>query len=78
MAVWRAAWYCDLCDGVFFQPGTLRQEPVARVVEGSVNDGDVISPPPSAASSGRPGRTAGRPGAWPGSARPLLPAAISR
>ncbi|HEX3961912.1 MAG TPA: hypothetical protein VHZ03_35675 [Trebonia sp.] len=44
LAVWRAAWYCDLCDGVFFQPGALRQEPVARVVEGSVNDGDVISP----------------------------------
>lgn len=44
MAVWRAALYCDLCDGVFFQPGTLCQEPVARVVEGSVNDGDVISP----------------------------------
>jgi hypothetical protein len=44
MAVWHAAWYCDLCDGVFFQPGALRQEPVARVVEGVVDDGDVISP----------------------------------
>jgi hypothetical protein len=44
MAVWRAAWYCELCDGVFIQPGALRQEPVARVVEGIVDDGDVISP----------------------------------
>jgi hypothetical protein len=44
MAVWRAAWYCDVCDGVFFQPGTLRQEQVARMVEGSVTEGDVISP----------------------------------
>jgi hypothetical protein len=44
MAVWRAAWYCDLCDGVFFQPGALCQAPFARVVEGSVIDGDVMSP----------------------------------
>ena len=24
MAVWQAAWYCDVCDGVFFAPGTFR------------------------------------------------------
>jgi len=43
LAVWRAAWYCDVCDGVFFQPGTLRYGPVAQAVAGSVKDGDVIS-----------------------------------
>jgi hypothetical protein len=66
MAVWRAAWYCDLCDGVFFQPGTLCQAPVARVVEGSVNDGDVISPAAfhrlvwkAGGYGGPPGRLAG-------------------
>ena len=66
MAVWRAAWYCDLCDGVFFQRGTLRQESVARVVEGSVDDGDVLSPAAfhnlvwkAGGYGGPPGRLAG-------------------
>jgi hypothetical protein len=62
MAVWRAAWYCDLCDGVFFQPGTLRQEPVAQVVEGSVNDGDVISPAAFHRLVWKAGRYGGPPG----------------
>jgi hypothetical protein len=44
MAVWRAAWYCDLCDGVFFQPGTLRQGPAASVVAGAVTEGEVLTP----------------------------------
>ncbi len=56
----------DLCDGVFFQPGTLCQAPVARVVEGIVNDGDVISPAAfhrlvwkAGGYGGPPGRLAG-------------------
>ena len=36
MAVWRAAWYCDECDGVFFEPGALRQGPAVEVIEGRV------------------------------------------
>jgi len=44
MAVWRAAWYCDLCDGVFFQPGMLRQEPAASVVAGAVTEDEVLTP----------------------------------
>ncbi|MCW2935619.1 MAG: hypothetical protein JWM19_6581 [Actinomycetia bacterium] len=62
MAVWRAAWYCDLCDGVFFPPGTLCQEQVARVVEGSVNDGDVISPAAFHRLVWKAGRYTGPPG----------------
>ena len=44
MAIWHAAWYCNLCDGVFFQPGALRHEPAARAIKGRIGDGDVISP----------------------------------
>ena len=36
MAVWRAAWYCDECDGVFFEPGALRQAADAGVCPGTV------------------------------------------
>lgn len=66
LAVWRAAWYCHLCDGVFFQLGTLCQESVARVVEGSLDDGDVLSPAAfhslvwkAGGYGGPPGRLAG-------------------
>jgi hypothetical protein len=66
MAVWRAAWYCDVCDGVFFQPETLREAPVARVVAGVVEDGEVISPAAfhrlvwkAGGYGGPPGRLAG-------------------
>jgi hypothetical protein len=62
MAIWHAAWYCDLCDGVFFQPGALRQEPAARVIKGRIGDGDVISP----AAFWRLVWTAGRFGGSPG------------
>jgi hypothetical protein len=62
LAVWRAAWYCDLCDGVFFQPDALRQEPVARVVEGSVSDGEVISPAAFHRLVWKAGRYRGPPG----------------
>ena len=44
MAVWRAAWYCDLCDGVFFQPGSLRREPAASVIAGAVAEDEVLTP----------------------------------
>ena len=45
MAVWRAAWYCDECDGVFFEPGTLRQATDPGVVKGAdVVEGAVLSP----------------------------------
>ena len=33
MAVWRAAWYCDECDGVFFESGTA---PAAEAAAGRV------------------------------------------
>jgi hypothetical protein len=39
MALWRAAWYCNECDGVFFEPGALRQ-----AAGGDVVAGQVISP----------------------------------
>jgi hypothetical protein len=26
MALWRVAWYCDRCDGVFFAPGAVAVE----------------------------------------------------
>src|SRR5262245_38857841 len=29
MAVWQAAWYCDICDGVFFRPGAVRRDALA-------------------------------------------------
>ena len=44
MVLWRAAWYCDLCDGVFFPPGTLRREPAASVVAGTVCEDEVLTP----------------------------------
>jgi hypothetical protein len=36
MAVWRAAWYCGECDGVFFEPGTLRHAAGPDVAPGTV------------------------------------------
>jgi hypothetical protein len=39
MALWQAAWYCDECDGVFFEPAALRQ-----AAGGDVAPGQVISP----------------------------------
>ena len=45
MAVWRAAWYCDECDGVFCEPGSLRQATDPGVAEGAdVAEGMVLSP----------------------------------
>lgn len=38
MAVWRAAWYCDECEGVFFMPGSLERAPAG------VAEGEVITP----------------------------------
>ena len=43
MAVWRAAWYCDLCDGVFFGRGALHQGPASSVVAGVVCEDEVLS-----------------------------------
>jgi hypothetical protein len=36
MAVWQAAWYCDACDGVFFEAGSLRDAAAADVTPGTV------------------------------------------
>jgi hypothetical protein len=41
MAVWEAAWYCDLCDGVFFRPGTFSRAPAADM---TVGDDVVLTP----------------------------------
>lgn len=40
MAVWRAAWYCDECDGVFFSGGGPA---VASAVEDSLAEDGVIT-----------------------------------
>jgi hypothetical protein len=40
MAVWRAAWYCDECNGVFFSRG---EPAAASVVEGSLVEDGVIT-----------------------------------
>jgi hypothetical protein len=40
-AVWEAAWYCDLCDGVFFRPGTFSRAPAVGV---TIGDGVVLTP----------------------------------
>jgi hypothetical protein len=45
MAVWRAAWYCNECDGVFFEPGTLGRGAGRAVAPGmDAVEGIVISP----------------------------------
>lgn len=36
LAVWRAAWYCERCDGVFFTPGA---------VPGGAHEGELMSVP---------------------------------
>jgi hypothetical protein len=61
LAIWQAAWYCDVCDGVFFQPGTLREPPAATVLNGTVSDGDVISPAAFQRLIGKAGRSGGSP-----------------
>jgi hypothetical protein len=45
MAVWQAAWYCDVCDGVFFRPGTFRRDAVAAEAGVDVDDGVVLTLP---------------------------------
>jgi hypothetical protein len=66
MAVWRAAWYCGECDGVFFQPGAFQEGPAGEAVGASVAEGMVITPAAfrrlvrQACGHGRPaGRLAG-------------------
>jgi hypothetical protein len=45
MAVWQAAWYCDICDGVFFRPGTFGLgSPPSRAAGVVVGDGVVLTP----------------------------------
>lgn len=43
MAVWQAAWYCDMCDGVFFRPGTFSQGAMASAVGVALGDDVVLS-----------------------------------
>lgn len=45
MAVWQAAWYCDMCDGVFFRPGTFR---LAAMSAAGVAVGDDVVLTPAA------------------------------
>jgi hypothetical protein len=42
MAVWQAAWYCDMCDGVFFRPGTFGHGAMAEGVGGMMIGDDVV------------------------------------
>jgi hypothetical protein len=44
MAVWQAAWYCDICDGVFFRPGTFGLGGPSGAVGALAGDGVVLSP----------------------------------
>jgi hypothetical protein len=44
MAVWQAAWYCDICDGVFFRPGTFGLSSPSSAIGVVVGDGVVLSP----------------------------------
>jgi hypothetical protein len=44
MAVWQAAWYCDICEGVFFRPGTFRRDAVAATGGAAVGDDVVLTP----------------------------------
>ncbi len=44
MAVWQAAWYCDICDGVFFRPGTFRSGAADAAGDGPAGDDVVLSP----------------------------------
>jgi hypothetical protein len=44
MAVWQAAWYCDMCDGIFFRPGTFRREVTACAGGMMVGDDVVLTP----------------------------------
>lgn len=45
MAVWQAAWYCDMCDGVFFRPGTFSQDAMASAIGVAIGDDVVLSLP---------------------------------
>jgi hypothetical protein len=54
LAVWRAAWYCEQCDGVFFDSPAA---PYASVVEGRV-----ITPAAFHRMIWRAGRFGGAPG----------------
>jgi hypothetical protein len=44
MAVWQAAWYCDMCDGVFFRPGTFRRGAMTAAGGVAVGDDVVLTP----------------------------------
>jgi hypothetical protein len=44
MAVWQAAWYCDLCDGVFFRPGTFQRGAMTAAGGVAVGDDVVLTP----------------------------------
>ena len=44
MAVWQAAWYCDICDGVFFRPGTFGLGGPSRAAGVMVGDDVVLTP----------------------------------
>lgn len=45
MAVWQAAWYCDMCDGVFFRPGTFSQDAMGCAGGIAIGDDVVLSLP---------------------------------
>ena len=44
MAVWQAAWYCDICDGDFFRPGTFGLGSPSYAAGVVVGDGVVLTP----------------------------------
>jgi hypothetical protein len=43
--VWQAAWYCDMCDGVFFRPGTFGHDAMAFAGVMAVGDDVVLTLP---------------------------------
>jgi hypothetical protein len=59
MAVWRAAWYCDECDGIFFESGTG--------ADAEAPEGRVISPAAFHRMVWKAGRFGGIPATWPAS-----------
>ena len=44
MALWQAAWYCELCQGVFFDHGTFGQGAAIVTPRGGSADNQVITP----------------------------------
>lgn len=44
MALWQAAWYCDICDGVFFRPGTFPADAPVTAAGVMVAEDAVLTP----------------------------------